>query len=116
LWRLQHRLGRPATSLDVIAWRLNGAFGPAAIADGVIADSQAEQSLPGEGHFVLAELALTISAVDWHQVAPGLDQHAVGQLVAGVLDHIEERRKALPPAPDPALDRYAREAFAAVHR
>jgi hypothetical protein len=116
LWRLQHRLGRPATSLDVIAWRLNGAFGPAAIADGVVAESHAEQSLPGEGHFVLAELALTISAVDWHQVAPGLDQHAVGQLVAGVLDYIEERRGALPPAPDPAMDRYACEAFAEVQR
>jgi hypothetical protein len=114
LWRLQHRLSRPATSLDVIAWRLNGAFGPAAIADGVVDAAHGEQPLPGEGHFVLAELALTVSAVDWHQVAPGLDQHAVGQLVAGVLDHIEERRRALPPAPDPALDRYASEAFAAV--
>jgi hypothetical protein len=116
LWRLQHRLSRPATSLDVIAWRLNGAFGPAAIADGVVTAADAEQSLPGEAHFRLAELALTVSAVDWYQVTPELDQYAVGQLVAAVLDHIEERRQALPPAPDPALDRYVREALAAARR
>ena len=65
LWRLQQRLSRPATNLDVVAWRLNGAFGPVAIADGVVAAAYDERSLPGEGHFVLAELALTLSAVNW---------------------------------------------------
>ena len=116
LWRLQQRLSRPATSLDVIAWRLNGAFGPAAIADGVAASAQDERSLPGEAHFVLAELALTVSAVDWRQVGPGLSQERVGQLIADVLTHIEERRQGLPRAPDPALDSYAREALAAVRQ
>jgi hypothetical protein len=114
LWRLQQRLSRPATSLDAISWRLNGAFGPVAIADGIGAAAHDERSLPGEGHFLLAELALTISAVDWSQVAPGLDQGKVGQLVMDVLAHIEERRQALPASPDPALDNYAREALAAV--
>ena len=116
LWRLQQRLSRPATSLDVIAWRLNGAFGPVAIADGIAAAAHDERSLPGEGHFVLAELALTVSAVDWRQVGPGLSQERVGQLVEDVLAHIEERRQGLPPAPDPALDSYAREALAAVRQ
>jgi hypothetical protein len=116
LWRLQQRLSRPATSLDVISWRLNGAFGPVAIADGIVAAAHDERSLSGEGHFVLAELALTVSAVDWSQVAPGLDQDRVGQLVTDVLAHIEERRQALPTSPDPALDNYAREALAAVRQ
>jgi hypothetical protein len=116
LWRLQQRLSRPATSLDVIAWRLNGAFGPVAIADGVVAAAHDERSLPGEGHFMLAELALTVSAVNWSQAAPGLDQDRVGQLVADVLTHIEERRRALPPSPDPALSNYAREALTAVRQ
>lgn len=116
LWRLQQRLSHPATSLDVITWRLNGAFGPVAIADGIVAAAHDERSLPGEGHFVLAELALTVSAVDWLQVAPGLDPDKVGQLVADVLAHIEARRQALPPSPDPALDSYAREALAAARQ
>ena len=116
LWRLQQRLSRPATSLDVIAWRLNGAFGPAAIADGVAAAAHHERSLPGEGHFVLAELALTVWAVDWRHIAPGLDPDEVSRLVVDVLAHIEERRRGLPPAPDPALDSYAREAIAAARR
>jgi hypothetical protein len=85
-----------------------------AIADGIGAAAHDERSLPGEGHFLLAELALTVSAVDWSQVAPGLDQGKVGQLVTDVLAHIEERRQALPASPDPALDNYAREALAAV--
>jgi hypothetical protein len=117
LWRLQHRLSRPATSIDALTWRLRGVFGPAAIADGVVAAAHAERLLPGESHFMLAELALTVSAIDWRQVAPRLDKDAVGQLVAGLLSHIEEQRRALPPpAPDPALERYAREALAAARR
>jgi hypothetical protein len=114
LWRLQQRLSRPAASLDAISWRLNGAFGPVAIADGIGTAAHDERSLPGEGHFMLAELALTVSAVDWSQVTPSLDQDKVGQLVTAVLAHIEERRQALPASPDPALDNYAREALAAV--
>ena len=116
LWRLQGRLGRAATSLDALHWRLHGVFGPLAIADGLVSAAGAHQTLPGEAHFLLAELALTVHAVDWSQVAVGIDISTVRNLVADVLAAIEERRQALPPAPDPALEAYVRDAIEAARR
>jgi hypothetical protein len=114
LWRLQVRLGRPATSLDALHWRLHGVFGPLAIADGLVSAAREQQTLPGEAHFLLAELALTIHAVDWSQVAVGIDIKSVWGLVADVLAAIEERRQDLPPAPDVALETYVRDALEAA--
>jgi hypothetical protein len=116
LWRLQDRLGRPAGSMDALHWRLHGAFGPLAIADGLVRAAEAEQTIPGEAHFLLAELALTVAAVDWTRVTAGLDSTPALALVAEVLGAIESRRAALPPAPDPALDSYAREALEEARR
>ena len=116
LWRLQLRLGRPATSLDALHWRLNGVFGPLAIADGLVSATLEQQTLPGEAQFLLAELALTIHAVDWSRVAVGIDIKSVRRLVAAVLAAIEERYKALPPAPDAALGTYVRDALEAAQR
>ncbi len=116
LWRLQDRLGRPATSLEAVHWRLHGAFGPLAIADGLVSAAREQQTLPGEAHFLLAELALTIAAVDWSRVAVTIDLKHVRGLVSDVLGAIEERRQTLPPAPDPALDAYVRDALQAARR
>jgi hypothetical protein len=116
LWRLQDRLGRPAGSLDALHWRLHGAFGPLAITEGLVRAAEAEQTIPGEAHFLLAELALTVAAVDWASVTTGLDSMAAKGLIADVFAAIETRRAALPPAPDPALDSYAREALEEARR
>jgi hypothetical protein len=114
LWRLQHRLSRPATSLDALHWRLHGAFGPLAIADGLVRATGEQQMLPGEAHFLLAELALTISGVDWRQVASTADPRRVRHLVSDVLASITERQGALPPPPDMALDAYVCSALEAA--
>ena len=106
LWRLQDRLSRPTTSLDALHWRLHGAFGPIAIGNGLLIAASADRALPGEAHFLLAELALTVAAVDWQTVAVGIEPRQVRELVSEVLAHLEDRRELLPPAPDPALDRY----------
>lgn len=117
LWRLQERLGRPATSLDAVRWRLQGAFGPLTIADGLVAAAHEEQTLPGEAHFLIAELALTIAAVDWSAVAAGgVKKSEVRQVVAEVLAALDERRCSLPPAPDAALDAYVHDALEAAQR
>lgn len=116
LWRLQVRLGRPASSLDALHWRLHGIFGPLAIADGLVSAAVEQQTLPGEAHFLLAELALTIHAVDWSQVAVGIDLDSARKLVAEVLADIDERYQTLPPAPDPALEAYVRDALEAAQR
>ena len=85
LWRLQERLSRPTTSIDALHWRLHGALGPLAIADGLVRAALEQQTLPGEAHFLLAELALTVAAVDWVGVASGIDPERVRALVAEVL-------------------------------
>ena len=95
-----------------------GAFGPVAIADGLVAAALEQRTLPGEAHFLLAELALTVAAVDWRAVAA---EHrpwqASGALVAEVLDAIDERRHdASRAARDPALDAYVRDALEAARR
>jgi hypothetical protein len=116
LWRLQERLGRPASSLDAVHWRLHGVFGPLAIADSLVRAAREQPTLPGEAHFRLAEVALTVSAVDWSRVAVDLDLRAVRKLVADALTDLEERRQDLPPAPDAAVDAYVRDAVEAARR
>lgn len=116
LKRLQERLGRPAMGLDALHWRLHGAFGPLAIADGLVRAVQGQQTIPGEAHFLLAELALTVAWVDWAHVGVGIDSEAVRALVEDVLAAIDERRRALQPAPDDALETYVREALEAAQR
>jgi hypothetical protein len=116
LWRLQQRLARPAATLDAVHWRLNGAVGPLAIADGLLTGEGPDAGLPGEAQFVLAELALTISAVDWMVVAGELDPKLVAAAVHDVLGALVERRRRLPPAPDPSLDAYLDEALAEAQR
>lgn len=116
LWRLQERLNRPTTSIDAIQWRLNGALGPLAIADGLVLAALKQETLPGEAHFLLAELALTIAAVDWRSVASDIGFKRVQPLVADILKAIEDRRKALPTAPDPALENYVRDALEAARQ
>lgn len=116
LWRLQDRLQRPASSLDGIQWRLYGSLGPVAIADGLVAAALNDRALPGEAHFLLAELALTVAAVDWRAAAGNVEWNEVRKLVAGVLDVIDERRSQLPVAPHESLDTYVRDALEEARR
>jgi hypothetical protein len=116
LWRLEERLQRPATTLDALQWRLQGPFGPVAIANGVLSAVEADELLPGEPQFLLAELALTVAAVDWGTVAPALDRSAVGQAVTSAIDAIEARRSELEAAADDAIERYLTDALEAARR
>ena len=116
LWRLQTRLGRPVSSLDSLNWRMHGAFGPLAIAEGLVRAAAHARALPGETHFLLAELALTVSAVDWRRVAAGVDVKEVQAVVAEVLAAIGAHLEELPPAPDAAIDDYVCDALKEAQR
>jgi hypothetical protein len=116
LWRLQERLARPTTSTDALRWRFFGALGPVAIADGLVNAAHGDGAIPGEAHFLLAELALTIAGVDWHQVGAGIDRAVLQDLVTGAVTAIADRYCALPPAPDPQLGAYVRDALKAAAR
>ncbi len=116
LWRLQDRLQRPASNLDALRWRLHGSLGPVSIADGLVAAARDDRALPGEAHFLLAELALTVAAVDWRAAARPLAWADVQEIVGGVFEAIEQRRSELPPAPHETLDAYVRDALAEARR
>ncbi len=116
LWRLQERLARPATSMDALRWRVHGALGPLAIADGLVKAAQDDRAIPGEAHFLLAELALTVAAIDWAQVGSGVDPSELLELVRSVLADLAARGADLPPAPDPALNDYVTDALQAARR
>ena len=114
LWRLEHRLARPASSIEVVRWRLLGAVGPVAIAEGLVEAANDDRTMPGEPHFLLAELALTVAAVNWATVGADLDQRLVQREVGDVLQTIRDLRNQLPDVGDEALSRYVDDAFAEV--
>jgi hypothetical protein len=64
---LRDRLERPAATEEALAWRLKGPFGPKAITEGLIDRAEEGGAVRGETNFLLAELALTLSRVDWRQ-------------------------------------------------
>jgi HKD family nuclease len=64
---LRRRLEKPVANVDALVWRLQGPFGPTEIAAGLIKKSEEGRTVPGEASFLLAELALTLSRVDWRQ-------------------------------------------------
>jgi hypothetical protein len=112
LWRLQERLSRPVSSLEAVHWRLHGAIGPLAVADGLVKAAQDDEAIPGEAQFLLGELALTVAAVDWRAVAKDLNYTDVRTLVNEALAAINERSSELPPTADGALNAYVRDAIA----
>jgi hypothetical protein len=109
LWQLGERLARPCNSLDAVRWRLHGVVGPVAIADGLVRAARSEETLPGEVHFLLAELALTLAAVEWN-LAESVDRRQAGALVRDVLVGISERLESLPAPAHHALDDYVSDA------
>lgn len=116
LWRLEERLQRPATSMDALHWRFHGPFGPVAIAAGLLAAGQAGELLPGEPQFLLAELALSVAAVDWSAAAPKLHRSTVCNAVAAVIDAIDARRSELSSAADDAIEHYVTDALQVARR
>jgi hypothetical protein len=116
LWRLQQRLSRPATNLDAVRWRFYGAIGPIAIADGLVRSAGEEGAIPGEAHFLIAELALTVANIDWVHPAGTVEPADVRRLVRQLLKDLAKRLDALPAAPDPALNAYVADAMKAAVR
>jgi hypothetical protein len=75
---LQRRLERPASNLDALIWRLDGPFGPKAVAEGLLRDiEEARSAIKGESSFLIAELALTLARVNWSSTARILGAAAV---------------------------------------
>lgn len=108
---LKQRLERPAANLDALEWRLSGPFGPTAIAKALLKEEE-RGLIQGERSFLLAEIALTLSRVDWESTAKLLPLDEVLAQVSKVLREL----KALhdPATVDPLLEAYIERAFAAA--
>lgn len=66
--RLQVRLSRPVLSLDTLAARLRGPFGPSFIVDKVVTEAQSGRIGAAEAMFTIAEIVLTVARVNWEEV------------------------------------------------
>ncbi|WP_157592146.1 hypothetical protein [Solirubrobacter soli] len=108
---LQERLQRPAASIDGFRWRVEGQFGPVAIAERLLEQRTDGRTLPGESAFLLAEVALTLSGVDVAAAMRLCPEHA--EEAATVLRGAIEALHALAPQDgEGALGAYVRDAFA----
>jgi hypothetical protein len=113
---LQRRLERPASNLDALVWRLEGPFGPKAVAEGLVRDlHEARGAIKGEASFLLAELALTLARVDWSSTARILGIDVVRQHAHRAIEDVRELAESRLPA-DRRLKAYVMEALAEAKR
>lgn len=113
---LRERVERPAATLDAFRWRLEGPFGPLAIAEKLIEERRENRSVEGEEAFMLAEIALTLAGVDLKKATRFVpDQFgAMRRALRDTVRDLDSRCKTLPDAP--GLDAYVRDAFARAAR
>ncbi len=109
---LRDRLERPAATMDTFVWRIDGPFGPVAIAEKLIESRRTGREVQGEASFMLAEVALTLSRVDLKQTsrfAPRKRPH-MRKVVRQSVKELEALCTGMASAPN--LDAYVKEAFA----
>jgi len=109
---MRTRLERPAANEEALDWRLQGPFGPRAIAEGLLKQAEEGGAVAGETSFLLAELALTLNRVDWTKAGrlfPGGAKVARAK-GAAILAELHELRPV--EAEDEALAAYVDRAFA----
>jgi len=106
LQRLGERLAQPVATVDALRGRLFGAVGPVTLARGLVRAADEAEALPGEAHFTLAELVLTVARVPWLPAPKGPSQAAVRQAVRECLKELVAQRSALPVLADVSLTQY----------
>lgn len=111
---LRRRLERPLSSKEALNWRLNGPFGPVAIAESLVREAEDKGSLSGEAAFLIAEIALTVRRVDWHPSPGGPSAKIRMSAVREVLDKLASM--AADQSCDRAINSYVSEAFVEARR
>jgi hypothetical protein len=112
---LRRFLERPAPTIEVLRWRLQGPFSPRRLATGFAEGASRRQSLDGEAPFMLAELALTLRRIDWTVVSSGgVEPKAVRTEVRALLGELRAMVDQL--NPQRPLKDYITEAFAEATR
>jgi hypothetical protein len=113
---LQQRLERPAASLDAFLWRVTGPFGPVQIAEKLIAERRANRSIPGEEAFMLAEIGLTLAAIDVEKASRLIPERKrrMRRVLRDAVNALENMCGELDPASP--LTAYVRGAFSRARR
>jgi hypothetical protein len=109
---IRARLERPAGTIDVLLWRLRGPFGPRAVAEGIVRDR--ESGVAGEAAFFIAELALSLSRIDWSKTAQYVPQDEVKAAVNSELRHLRKLAREHLPSEE-GLSTYVKRALRAAH-
>ncbi len=107
---LKQRLERPAGSLDALEWRLKGPLGPMALAESLGREAEAGALLKGEHAFLLGELALTLSRVDWERGRGSLPIDEVKVRKREMIRALDRSRRGVE-AGDARLSAYVDRAF-----
>lgn len=93
LWEMKARLSARTRSIEVMRNRLYGVVGPVTIVHKLVAeasiDLDAVSVSPTELNFLIAEIALTIGAVDWAASTRGIDPGLVRDTLTSALDELE---------------------------
>ncbi|MHB0980404.1 MAG: hypothetical protein ACYC5Q_10115 [Thermoleophilia bacterium] len=95
LWGLQRRLERPLVSVDALEWRLRGPIGPLRLGQAFVTEAASGGLRPAEAVFLIAELALTITAVDWRLVGSALTEAQVHARVYAAVADLASLRDSL---------------------
>ena len=109
---IRARLERPAGTIDVLLWRLRGPFGPRAVAEGIVRDR--ESGVAGEAAFFIAELALSLSRIDWSKTTQYIAQDEVKAAVNSELRHLRKLAREHLPSEE-GLCTYVQRALRAAH-
>jgi hypothetical protein len=113
---LRGRLERPAATMDTFVWRIEGPFGPVAIARKLIEERHTNREVEGEAAFMLAEVALTLARVDLGQAsrfAPR-KRSKMREVIREAVAELEALRPDIATAPN--LAGYVDDAFARATR
>jgi hypothetical protein len=109
---LQRRLERPASNLDALVWRLDGPFGPKAVAEGLLRDVDATGgAIKGEASFLIAELALTLFRVNWESTGRIVGVEVVRRHARKAIEDVRELAENKLPG-DRRLKAYVQQALA----
>lgn len=93
LWEMKARLNARTRSIEVLRNRLYGVVGPLTIVQKLVAEASNDldtvSASPTELHFLIAEIALTIGAVDWGTATRGIDPGLVRDTLISALEELE---------------------------
>lgn len=117
LWGIERRLSRPITTMDALEWRLTGILGPEHIANLLLESSNNDSQLVGEIQFILAELALVLSRIEWSHLCSSRDLKKVKSRIDETIRRIEALSQSMPVAEvDDGTRGYIERAFKAARK